>query len=280
MICNKWKYLEGKYGKLPLNQSRERTGVKSRLYPSHPSSRFLIGRQRVSIVSLTPLQEGQTILFRARVTASRAQGSKMVFFNLRQRTDSIQALVVITPEKVSKQMVKWATTIPVESIVLVQGTIQLPMEEVKSASIGNIEILISEVIYGSRPLEWCSDLTVIFSFMLWHLQKPVFHSLLKMHPVLKANSRKRIPNLPVLTLTPAWTIAFWICVYVLIILQSSLVFNRFVDANQPGHFQVAVCRHRAVLLIPPFKGVHRNSYSQITRLSHRIRSECLPCLLF
>ena len=69
----------------------------------------------------------------------------MVFFNLRQRTDSIQALVAVTPEKVSKQMVRWASTIPDESIVLVEGKVKLPMEEVKSASIGNIEILINQV---------------------------------------------------------------------------------------------------------------------------------------
>ena len=42
-------------------------------------------------------------------------------------------------------MVKWASTIADESIVLVEGTIQLPKEEIKSASVGNVEILISQV---------------------------------------------------------------------------------------------------------------------------------------
>jgi aspartyl-tRNA synthetase len=69
----------------------------------------------------------------------------MVFFNLRQRTDSIQGLVVTSPGIVSKQMVKWAATLADESIVLVGGTVQLPKEEVKSASVGNVEILISQV---------------------------------------------------------------------------------------------------------------------------------------
>ncbi|KIJ27385.1 hypothetical protein M422DRAFT_271448 [Sphaerobolus stellatus SS14] len=127
-------YSAQRYGKLPLNQSKEREG-----------------RPRIQISSLTPSQEGQTVFFRARVTASRAQGSKMVFFNLRQKTDSIQALVVVSPEKVSKQMVKWAGTIPDESIVLVEGTVQLPLEEVKSASIGNVEILISQLFIVSSP---------------------------------------------------------------------------------------------------------------------------------
>lgn len=69
----------------------------------------------------------------------------MVFFNLRQRTDSIQALIVVSLDKVSKHMVKWAGTIADESIVLVEGVVQLPKEEVKSASVGNVEILISQV---------------------------------------------------------------------------------------------------------------------------------------
>jgi aspartyl-tRNA synthetase len=68
----------------------------------------------------------------------------MVFFNLRQRTDSIQALIVASP-KVSKPMVKWAGAIADESIVLVEGVVQLPKEEVKSASVSNVEILISQV---------------------------------------------------------------------------------------------------------------------------------------
>ena len=48
----------------------------------------------------------------------------MVFFNLRQRNDSIQGLLMVTPEKVSKQMVKWAAGIATESIVLVEGIAQ------------------------------------------------------------------------------------------------------------------------------------------------------------
>ncbi|KAF8581666.1 aspartyl-tRNA synthetase [Ramaria rubella] len=127
-------YAEQFYGKLPLNQSRERSG-----------------RKRNAIASLLPEQEGETVYFRARVSTSRAQGSKMVFFNFRQRTDSIQALVVVSPDKVSKQMVKWAGTLADESIVLVEGTVQLPKEEVKSASVGNVEILISQLHLVTTP---------------------------------------------------------------------------------------------------------------------------------
>ncbi|GJJ09741.1 hypothetical protein Clacol_003965 [Clathrus columnatus] len=124
----------GKYGPLPLNQSKERSG-----------------RKRISITSLSPNQEGETVLFRARVNTSRAQGSKMVFLNLRQRTESVQALVVVTPEKISKQMVKWVGGLADESIILVEGSVQLPKEEVKSATVGNVEILISQIHLEAAP---------------------------------------------------------------------------------------------------------------------------------
>jgi aspartyl-tRNA synthetase len=52
---------------------------------------------------------------------------------------------MVTEDKVSKQMVKWAGTLALESIILVEGVVQKPQEEVKSASIGDAEILISKV---------------------------------------------------------------------------------------------------------------------------------------
>ena len=95
----------------------------------------------------------------------------MVFFNLRQRTDSIQALIVVSPDKVSKQMVKWAGSIADESIVLVEGVVQLPKEEVKSASVSDVEILISQV---RRIVNWFQIFKISSrspaSFTLWLLQ--------------------------------------------------------------------------------------------------------------
>ena len=94
-------YAKEFYGPLPLNQSQSR--------PRRP---------RVQIASLNPNMDGELVLLRARVQTSRAQGNKMVFLNLRQRTDSVQALLTVQPEKVSKQMAKWAAGLSMESIVL------------------------------------------------------------------------------------------------------------------------------------------------------------------
>jgi aspartyl-tRNA synthetase len=89
--------------------------------------------------------DGQTVLFRARVNTSRAQGSKMVFLNLRQRTDSIQALLIVSPEKVSKQMAKWAADLSIESIVLVDGIVKKVPTPIKSTTVRDVEIHISKV---------------------------------------------------------------------------------------------------------------------------------------
>lgn len=121
-------YAAANYGKEPLNQSQSRPR-----------------RERVQIKSLNPNLDGQTVLLRARVQTSRAQGNKMVFLNLRQRTDSVQALLIVTAEKVSKQMVKWTAGIQDESIVLVEGIVKKSPEIIKSATVGDVELLISKV---------------------------------------------------------------------------------------------------------------------------------------
>ncbi len=69
----------------------------------------------------------------------------MVFFNFRQGTDIVQGLLIVTPEKISKQMVKWATSLADESIVLVEGIATEVEEAIKSATISNVEIHVSKV---------------------------------------------------------------------------------------------------------------------------------------
>jgi aspartyl/asparaginyl-tRNA synthetase len=69
----------------------------------------------------------------------------MVFLNLRQRTDSVQALLTVEPEKVSKQMVKWAAGLADESIVRVEGVVRKSPELIKSASVQDVEVHVTKV---------------------------------------------------------------------------------------------------------------------------------------
>ena len=117
------------YGLLPMIRSTTRTGAK-----------------RIQVVELTTADAGQTVLFRARVQNARAQGNKMCFLELRQQTHSIQALLVVNAEgTVSKQMVKWAAGINMESIALVEGIVAEVSEPVKSASITELEIHVTKL---------------------------------------------------------------------------------------------------------------------------------------
>ena len=97
--------------------------------------------------------DGETVLIRARVQTSRAQGSKMVFLILRQRTDSVQALLMLTPEKVSKQMLKWASSLQDESIVLVEGVVRKSPEVIKSATVGDVELHLTKVSFTFDSIE-------------------------------------------------------------------------------------------------------------------------------
>lgn len=69
----------------------------------------------------------------------------MVFLVLRQKIDTVQAILTVEEEKVSKRMVKWASGLPDESIVLVEGIVDEPKEEVKSVTVGDVEIKITQV---------------------------------------------------------------------------------------------------------------------------------------
>jgi aspartyl/asparaginyl-tRNA synthetase len=90
-------------------------------------------------------------MFRARVSTSRGKG-KFVFFNFRQRDASVQGILALTPERVSKQMIKWATALADESIVRVEGIVTASPEPIKSATISDVEIQISKVGFAQHLL--------------------------------------------------------------------------------------------------------------------------------
>ncbi|KAK6496264.1 aspartate--tRNA ligase dps1 [Arthrobotrys musiformis] len=126
------------YGTLPLNRSTERTGAA-----------------RIAFGSLKEEDEGKQVLFRARVHNARAQGNKMTFLELRQQHQTIQALLSVQADgSVSKQMVKWAASISLESIVLVHGVVAKPYEPIKATTVTDVEIHISKlfIISEAGPL--------------------------------------------------------------------------------------------------------------------------------
>lgn len=119
------------YGKLPLIQSTTRTGELRIKFNELDSAKH----------------SGKEILFRARIHNTRQQGATLSFLTFRQQSDLIQGLVKINKEdgSVSKQMVKWCSSLNLESIVLVRGIVTKVDEPIKSATVQDLEIHIKEI---------------------------------------------------------------------------------------------------------------------------------------
>lgn len=121
------------YGKLPLINFSSRNADE----------------KRIQIKDLSTANDGDNVIFRARVHKTRQQGATMVFLTLRQQTDLIQALLKTNKDTdshaVSKQMVKWTGSINLESIVLVEGKVAKVEEKIKSATVQDVEIHISKI---------------------------------------------------------------------------------------------------------------------------------------
>jgi aspartyl/asparaginyl-tRNA synthetase len=69
----------------------------------------------------------------------------MCFFTFRQHGASIQGLMAADEQQVSRPMIKWAQALPRETIVLVQGIVQKPVEPIKSTTVSDAEIKIQKV---------------------------------------------------------------------------------------------------------------------------------------
>ncbi|EDK37816.2 hypothetical protein PGUG_01914 [Meyerozyma guilliermondii ATCC 6260] len=77
----------------------------------------------------------------------------MAFLTLRQQSELIQCLIKADGEQVSKQMVKFAGSINLESIVVVHGEVRKVEEPIKSATVQDAEIHVSKIYVISAAPE-------------------------------------------------------------------------------------------------------------------------------
>ncbi|KAK9378778.1 aspartyl-tRNA synthetase [Kockiozyma suomiensis] len=126
--ANEVDYSVGSYGKMPLIQSTDKTGIA-----------------RIQVSSLDKSKAGTQVVFRARIHTSRLQGNKMCFFAFRQQSSLIQGLLVANKDTVSKQFIKWAGSISLESIVLVHGVVVEAPELIRSATVQDVEIQVTQL---------------------------------------------------------------------------------------------------------------------------------------
>ena len=104
---------------------------------------------RAQISSLSQ-NVGETVRLRARVHTVRA--AKVMFLVLRQKIDTVQAVVAVDEGKVSKQMVKWAGSLQEESIVLVEGVVHAVNEEIQSTTVRDVEVVVRQVRFRDPSL--------------------------------------------------------------------------------------------------------------------------------
>lgn len=104
-----------------------------------------------NIKDLKAASAGSKIWVRARVAQSRPVG-KGVFIVLRQNLHSIQA-VLFQGEHVSKQMIKYASAISLESIVDIQAEVTIPQVPIQSTTNKEVELVLTEIHVVSRSEE-------------------------------------------------------------------------------------------------------------------------------
>ncbi|KAI1632341.1 hypothetical protein F4809DRAFT_628159 [Biscogniauxia mediterranea] len=99
--------------------------------------------EKVQLKKLGEEHLGKTVKLRAWIQNARMQGAKMAFVELREeRNWTIQGVMSASAEgkPVSKQMVKWVGALNLESFVLVEATVQKPLEPVKSCRVSDYEL--------------------------------------------------------------------------------------------------------------------------------------------
>ncbi|CAG8665624.1 29396_t:CDS:2, partial [Racocetra persica] len=78
------------------------------------------------------------------VTVLRSFSGKIGFFVFRHQDSTIQGVLQVDEKTVSKGFVKFAANVSVESIVIVEGVVSKPSEEIKSTTVTDAELHIKK----------------------------------------------------------------------------------------------------------------------------------------
>ncbi|KAI9800976.1 MAG: aspartate--tRNA ligase dps1 [Phylliscum demangeonii] len=112
--------------------------------------------QAVTILGLEQLTANETtpVTVQARIQNTRAQSAKLAFLLLRQGFATIQAVVAAgeESEQVSRQMVKWVSSVSAESFMEITGVVRAPKDPVASASISGLEIHVKKIYVVSEAI--------------------------------------------------------------------------------------------------------------------------------
>ncbi|KAI9921651.1 hypothetical protein PsorP6_000116 [Peronosclerospora sorghi] len=125
--------LTDRYGDLPPMQSKER--------PNHVYK---------PVKDLNPELQGESFWVRGYLQTVRAK-SKIVFVTLREQTATIQA-ILCESDIVPRSMIKFATSVPKESVVDVFVTLNVPDSPILSTSQKDVELNVEKIFIVSKAL--------------------------------------------------------------------------------------------------------------------------------
>ncbi|XP_059171025.1 aspartate--tRNA ligase, cytoplasmic-like [Physella acuta] len=117
---------KGLYGVLPLFQSQEK--IQRRLY---------------KISEMLPGIAGEKVWVRGRLHTCRSKG-KQCFFVIRQQKWTVQG-VAMQNETISKQMIKFISSVTAESIIDVEGVVQTVGQKIQSCTQQEVELHIKQI---------------------------------------------------------------------------------------------------------------------------------------
>jgi aspartyl-tRNA synthetase len=106
-----------------------------------------VDAERIHLKDIGAESVGKVVKLRAWIQNSRMQGAKMCFVELREeRNWAVQGVIAASAEgkPVSKQMVKWIGGLKLETFVLVEATVEKPLEPVKSCRVSDFELHITK----------------------------------------------------------------------------------------------------------------------------------------
>lgn len=111
--------------------------------PKHWSSEA----ERIRLEALSEKHIGKVVKIRGSLQNSRMQGAKIAFVELGKGVHTIQGVLAVSPEgtPVSRQMVKWAGSVRLESVIMVEALVQQPLEPVKSCTVSGFELHITRL---------------------------------------------------------------------------------------------------------------------------------------
>ncbi|KAK5657885.1 hypothetical protein OQA88_2434 [Cercophora sp. LCS_1] len=168
---------------------------------------------------------GDHVRFTARIHHVRNLSSKLAFVILRDKTETIQGVLAARDGVVSEGFVRWAEHLTTEGLVHVQGTLQVPPEEIKGCTVQGFEVLIDSM-HLVVPVEEHLPVDV---FTIDHVQRDEETQQLES----LATTRVRVSNRLAFLRTPTAQSIFRINAGICSLFRSFLESQGFIEIHTP-----------------------------------------------